>query len=110
VDEDMSEEVWITVIATRFDNAFSNRHRRERRTESREPRTPDRDAALRPERYADPVGDWRERESGARSGTADELYGDGVWGRGGLDRLPTQPRPLDGQVLDVPEFKPGDER
>ena len=25
VDEDMSEEVWITVIATRFDSAFSNR-------------------------------------------------------------------------------------
>ncbi len=109
VDEDMSEEVWITVIATRFDNAFSHRHRRDRRTDSREPRTPDRDAALRPERYADPVGDWRERESGPRrTGSADELYGDGVWGRGGLDRRPTEPRQLDGRVLDVPEFKPGD--
>jgi cell division protein FtsZ len=104
VDEDMSEEVWITVIATRFDTAFSNRHRRDRRTDPREPQTPDRDAALRPERYTDPVGDWRERDpSPKRGGTADELYGDGVWGR-----RPTEPRQLDGRVLDVPEFEPGD--
>jgi cell division protein FtsZ len=102
VDEDMSEEVWITVIATRFDSAFSNRFHRERRNEPREPRTPDRDAALRPERYSDPVGDYRE-PAPRRTGTADELYGDGVWGRN-----PTEPRPLDGRVLDVPEFKPGD--
>jgi cell division protein FtsZ len=107
VDEDMSEEVWITVIATRFDDAFSHRYRRDRRSDPREPRTPDRDAALRPERYADPVGDYRE-PSPRRNGSADELYGDGVWGRGGLDRRPTEPRPLDGQVLDVPEFEPGD--
>jgi cell division protein FtsZ len=104
VDEDMSEEVWITVIATRFDNAFSHRHRRDRRTEPREPRTPDRDAALRPERYSDPVGDYRE-PAPKRTGTADELYGDGVWGRNPA-RPPTEPRPLDGRVLDVPEFKP----
>jgi cell division protein FtsZ len=109
VDEDMSEEVWITVIATRFDTAFSQRHHRTRRTEPREPRTPDREAALRPERYADPVGDYREREPAPRrNGSADELYGDGARGRGGLDRRPTEPRPLDGQILDVPEFKPGD--
>jgi cell division protein FtsZ len=109
VDQDMSEEVWITVIATRFDNAFSNRHRRDRRTDPREPRTQDRDAALRAERYADPVGDHREGEPAPRrSGSADELYGDGVWGRGGLDRLPSQPRSIDGKVLDVPEFEPGD--
>jgi cell division protein FtsZ len=107
VDEDMSEEVWITVIATRFDSAFSNRFHRDRRNEPREPRTPDRDAALRPERYADPVGDWRERDPTPRNGTADELYGDGVWGRD-PGRRPTEPRPLDGRVLDVPEFKPGD--
>jgi cell division protein FtsZ len=109
VDEDMSEEVWITVIATRFDDAFSHRYQRSRRSESREPRTPDRDAALRPERYADPVGDYREREPAPRrNGSADELYGDGVGGRGGLDRRPTEPRPLDGRILDVPEFKPED--
>ena len=103
VDDDMSEEVWITVIATRFDTAFS--HRFNRRNESREPRIPDRDAALRPERYADPVGDYRE-PAPRRSGSADELYGDGVWGRNPA-RPPTEPRSLDGRVLDVPEFKPG---
>ncbi len=109
VDEDMSEEVWITVIATRFDTAFSNRHRRDRRTESRESRSPDRDAALRPERYSDPVGDWRSSETPLpRHGSADELYGSGVWGRGGVGRRPAEPRPLEGRVLDVPEFEPGD--
>jgi cell division protein FtsZ len=102
VDEDMSEEVWITVIATRFDSAFSNRYRRDRRSDSREPRTADRDAAMRPERYSDPTGDWREG-SPPRHGSADELYGDGLWGR-----RPTEPRQLDGRVLDVPEFKPED--
>jgi cell division protein FtsZ len=106
VDEDMSEEVWITVIATRFDTAFSQRHQRSRRTDPREPHSPDRDAALRPERYADPVGDYREREPAPRrNGSADELYGDGVWGRNPA-RPPTQPRSLDGKILDVPEFKP----
>jgi cell division protein FtsZ len=105
VDEDMSEEVWITVIATRFDTAFSHRFHRDRRNESRELRMPDRDAALRPERYSDPVGDYRE-PAPRRSGSADELYGDGVWGRD-PGRQPTEPRPLDGRVLDVPEFKPG---
>jgi cell division protein FtsZ len=106
VDEDMSEEVWITVIATRFESAFANRNRRDRRTESREPRTPDRDAALRPERYSDPVGDYRGGGTTPGRHSADELYGDGVWGRGGVGRRPTEPRPLDGRVLDVPEFKP----
>jgi cell division protein FtsZ len=107
VDDDMSEEVWITVIATRFESAFSNRHRRVRRTESREPRNPDRDAALRPERYADPTGDWRDTDAPQpRHGSADELYGDGVWGRGGVGRRPAEPRPLEGRVLDVPEYEP----
>ena len=107
VDEDIGEEVWITVIATRFDPADVRSHRFDRRTEPREPRTPDRDAALRPERYSDPVGDWRG--SGAprpRSGSAEELYGDGGSGRDPRDRPPTQPRRLDGRVLDVPEFSP----
>jgi cell division protein FtsZ len=106
IDDDMSEEVWITVIATRFDSAFSNRHRRDRRTEQREPRSPERDAALRPERYSDPVGDWRRADvTEPRRGSADELYGDGATGRG-VNRAPTEPRPLDGRVLDVPEFTP----
>jgi cell division protein FtsZ len=109
VDDDMSEEVWITVIATRFDSAFSNRHRWDRRAESREPRNPDRDAALRPERYSDPTGDWRSTDTPQpRHGSADELYGDGVWGRGGVGRRPAEPRPLEGRILDVPEFEPRD--
>jgi cell division protein FtsZ len=109
VDEDVSEEVWITVIATRFDTAFSNRHRRDRRADPREPRTPDRDAALRPERYSDPAADWRDTGSAQpRHGSADELYGDGVWGRGGVGRRPAEPRQLEGRILDVPEFKPRD--
>jgi cell division protein FtsZ len=101
VDEDMTEEVWITVIATRFDSALSHRHRRERRAEAR---TPDRDAALRPERYSDPAGDWRFLNGSQRGGSADELYGDG----GGAGRKPSELRRLDGRVLDVPEFSPGD--
>ncbi len=106
VDEDMGEEVWITVIATRFDPAYGRRHRLDRRTEPREPRTPDRDAALRPERYSDPVGDWRGKTPQPRSGSADELYGDGVRGRDSRDRPPTQPRQLDGRIFGVPEFTP----
>jgi cell division protein FtsZ len=109
VDEDVSEEVWITVIATRFESAFSNRPRRNRRTEPREPRSPDRDAALRPERYSDPAADWRSKDTiQPRQGSADELYGDGVWGRGGVGRRPAEPRPLEGRILDVPEFDPED--
>jgi cell division protein FtsZ len=106
VDEDMSEEVWITVIATRFDSAFAHRHRRDRRTEPREARSPDRDAASRQERYADPSADWRGLGH-LRHGSADELYGDGN-GRGGLDRRPTEPRSIENRVLDVPEFDPDD--
>jgi cell division protein FtsZ len=107
VDEDMSEEVWITVIATRFDNAFAGRHRRDRRTEQRELRSPDRDAALRPERNdADLLADWRAMPH-VRHGSADELYGDGN-GRGRLDRRPTEPRSIENRVLDVPEFDPED--
>jgi cell division protein FtsZ len=107
VDEDMSEEVWITVIATRFDNAFASRHRRDRRTESRELRRPDRDAGLRPERDdADLLADWRAMPH-VRHGSADELYGDGN-GHGRPDRRPTEPRSIENRVLDVPEFDPED--
>jgi hypothetical protein len=103
----MSEEVWITVIATRFDSAFANRHnRRDRRTEPRELRSPDRDAALRTERYSDPSADWRDLGH-MRHATADELYGDGN-GRDGLDRRPSEPRSIENRVLDVPEFDPED--
>ena len=79
VDEDMAEEVWVTVIATRFDTAFAHRHHREHRDgdrprEPREPREPrarrdeerdDRDGRGREVgRYSDPTGDWRD--DGAR--------------------------------------------
>jgi cell division protein FtsZ len=119
IDEDMSEEVWITVIATRFETAYANRHRRNRDDEPRGPRRHDRDDfRTGPERaggdrdrdrYSDPVGDWR---AGAgrpvrRARSADELYGDGSKGRG-QDRRPAMPGSgKDGRVLDVPEFIPG---
>ena len=106
VDEDMGEEVWITVIATRFDSAFAHRHRRDRRTEPREPRNPDRDVALRQERSSDPLADWRSMPN-VRYSSADELYGDGNR-RDGLDRRPTEPRSIENRVLDVPEFDPED--
>jgi hypothetical protein len=101
----MTEEVWITVIATRFDSAFSNRYRRDRHAEPRKPRSPDRDAALRPERYSDPAADWRFMKGQPRNGSADQLYGDGDR-RDGLDRRPAEPRSIENSVLDVPEFKP----
>jgi cell division protein FtsZ len=117
VDEDMSEEVWITVIATRFDRAFAQRHhgRRDREGGPREPQARDRgeernerDARGRDVgRYADPSGDWRGEVPPPRRGTADELYGDGLKGRG-LDRRPTEPNTLGGRILDVPEFTPDD--
>jgi hypothetical protein len=106
VDEDMSEEVWITVIATRFDSAFASRHRRDRRSEPREPRSLDPDAVQRRERSSDPLADWRALPN-IRHGSADDLYGEGD-GRAGLDRRPTEPRSIENRVLDVPEFDPED--
>ena len=110
IDEDMHEEVWVTVIATRFDNAFAHRHHRDR-TAGLEPRTSDRDEfrtrADREERdddrYADPVGDWRGGE------------GHRTWGSDAdrdRDRPPTMPGQGPGSTgrvndLDVPEFIPG---
>jgi cell division protein FtsZ len=113
VDEDMSEEVWITVIATRFDSAFAHRHRRRQHDDGpREPRPPrrhdDRDDRLR---YADPAGDWRgggpSAPRDARLASADDIYGDAQRGRG-QDRRPAMPGSTNGGlVLDVPEFIPG---
>jgi cell division protein FtsZ len=118
IDEDMSEEVWITVIATRFDSPSTRRHHRDQRDSLREPRSNDRngpgdrgdDDRRREERYGDPVGDWRsdgDRSArGARMASADEIYGD-ARGRG-QDRRPTMPGSTNGGlVLDVPEFIPG---
>jgi cell division protein FtsZ len=113
IDEDMHEEVWVTVIATRFDNAFAHRHHRDRTAQSLEPGSRDREEfRTRSERdgddrdhgrYGDPVGDWRG--------------GDGhrEWGRGSdreRERPPTMPGSRPGSAgrvndLDVPEFIPG---
>jgi cell division protein FtsZ len=104
IDEEMVEEVWVTVIATRFDSAFANRHRRRRPDGPTEPKLPDRDDfRTGPERaggnrdrdrYADPVGDWR--------GSAGDSP---PWARlegRGRDRMPAEPG-----SIDVPEFIPG---
>jgi cell division protein FtsZ len=111
VDEDMAEEVWITVIATRFDSAFANRYRRGDRDGGPpgEPRprrrNDDGDERLR---YSDPAGDWRGGGSPARDdrlASTDDIYGQ----RGrGQDRRPAMPGSTNGGlVLDVPEFIPG---
>ncbi len=108
VDEEMSEEVWITVIATRFDSAFAHRHRRRSRDDGpREPRAPaGADDGDEGTRYSDPAGDWRGA-GGVRGASADDIYGGGQRGRG-QDRRPTMPGSTNGGlVLDVPEFIPG---
>jgi cell division protein FtsZ len=127
IDEDMSEEVWITVIATRFDSPFARRHHRDQRGGPREPRNDDGDDRRRddrdrgnndfggPREYGDPVGDWRtdgdRRTRGARKARAEEIYGDGLGEQGigrGQDRRPAMPGSMNGGlVLDVPEFIPG---
>jgi cell division protein FtsZ len=124
IDEDMAEEVWITVIATRFDSPFARRHHRDsqsgpseprRAGEDRRDRDRDRDRDDRPRRdfgYGDPVGDWRSDGDRVSRGhrhaaKADEIYGGDLRGRG-QDRRPTHPADTrGGLVLDVPEFIPG---
>jgi cell division protein FtsZ len=106
VDDDMAEEVWVTVIATRFDDSTVRRHRRDRdrRDGPREPRGGDRE-----DRYSDPAADWRGGSSSReqRLKTADDIYGQGLSGRG-QDRRPAMPGSTNGGlVLDVPEFIPG---
>ena len=112
IDEDMHEEVWVTVIATRFDNAFAHRHHRDRTAGTLEPRNRERDEyRTRPdregregERYGDPVGDWRGGGDNHRSWSSDEDRD--------RDRPPTMPGQGPGATgrvndLDVPEFIPG---
>ena len=112
VDEDLDEQVWVTVIATRFDTPFNHRRARDRRSEPREPRNSARRDPMEPreDRYSDPAADWRDGGGGARSArlrSADEIYGDGTRGRG-QDRRPAMPGSTNGGlVLDVPEFIPG---
>jgi len=125
VDEDLDEQVWVTVIATRFETPFNHRPRRDRRSEPREPRNSARRDPIEPhreDRYSDPAADWRGGSGGAgdrdgrgsaagaraaRLRSADEIYGDGNRGRG-QDRRPAMPGSTNGGlVLDVPEFIPG---
>jgi cell division protein FtsZ len=96
VDEDLAEQVWVTVIATRFDSSLAHRPHRDRRDDPREPR-PGRG------RDADPTGDepaeWERR-------WADEPD---LRGSRERDRPPLEPGTglRGGLVLDVPEFIPG---
>ena len=108
----MTDEIWITVIATRFDSAFAQRHRRlqDGQREPREPRSRERERHERDGRgeevgrYSDPSGDWRDDRSGNPS-----LHWARTEGRG-RDRRPTEPGTgtRGGLVLDVPEFIPDD--
>jgi cell division protein FtsZ len=109
VDEDMSEEVWVTVIATRFDNRFAHLNKIGRKLDggSGESRSRSRrreEPAEEPVRYADPAADWR---AGTRPVSADEIYGDGVPKAGEEKRSPLPQPHTGGRVLDVPEFIPG---
>lgn len=113
VDEDLDEQVWVTVIATRFETPFNHRPRRDRRAEPPEPRGARRQPldSPREDGYGDPLGDWRGGGSGssgsARLQSADEIYGGSSRGRG-QDRRPAMPGSTNGGlVLDVPEFIPG---
>ncbi len=104
IDDDMHEEVWVTVIATRFDNAFAHRHHRDRTAGALgEPGAPRPDREDRNgDRYGDPVGDWRGAD-GHRSWSSDADRD--------RDRPPTMPGQGPGSTgrvndLDVPEFTP----
>jgi cell division protein FtsZ len=116
VDEDLAEQVWVTVIATRFDSAFANRHRRDRR--DRESRGPagGRGRELDPTR--DERADWERKWAGEEHYAAPE--GREPRNEIGRDVSLQAPerrrerRPLEpgtglrgGLVLDVPEFIPG---
>jgi cell division protein FtsZ len=102
VDEDLDEQVWVTVIATRFDTPFHHRPHRDRRSEPGEPR------GRREDRYADPAADWRGGDAGRSRGmTADELYGDGASPDRDTTRRPAMPGSNNGRVINVPEFIPG---
>ena len=113
IDKDLDEQVWVTVIATRFDTPFNHRPRRTNRSEPLEPRNSARRDPIdsgREDRYSDPAADWRDTGSSrsARLRSADEIYGDGTRSGRGQDRRPSMPGTTsDGRVLDVPEFIPG---
>jgi cell division protein FtsZ len=87
VDDDLSEQVWVTVIATRFDSAFANRHWRDRRI-SFEDGGRGRERPSEPRDDLDPALSSREQLATLR------------------DRPPTQPG--SGALhVEPPEFIPG---
>ena len=119
IDEDMDEEVWITVIATRFDSPFARRHHRGlqlRPQRAARTATSDRDRD-RDFGYGDPVGDWRtDGDRRSRGPSASPTCSRPAGRRDlrrrprgrGQDRRPTHPADTrGGLVLDVPEFIPG---
>jgi cell division protein FtsZ len=122
VDEDLEEQVWVTVIATRFDSAFAHRHRRDRRPSPRERRDRDRDRGRDRDRDAgrDERADWERRWAGEEHYAAEGRepryeVGHDVPLQAPYrrerehDRRPLEPGTglRGGLVLDVPEFIPG---
>ncbi len=115
IDEDMRDEVWVTVIATRFESAYAHRHRRDRDHRPREPRGgrgPDADPT-------DKRAAWERRWAGEELYDADRHQDRGRQGDRAVrdlraesperDRPPLQPGTGlgGGLVVDAPEFIPG---
>ena len=63
IDEDLDEQVWVTVIATRFDSPFTHRPARAPIAEPREPRNGGgaRSTRSKSDRYADPASGLARR-------------------------------------------------
>ena len=118
VDEDLAEQVWVTVIATRFDSAFAHRHHRDRR--GREPREPRGGRGRDVDPTRDDRADWERRWAGEEHYAAEGREPRDEIGRDVSLQAPERRererdrRPLEpgtglrgGLVLDVPEFIPG---
>ena len=110
VDEDLDEQVWVTVIATRFDSDYARR-RRDRRDEPREPHG-GRGRDVDPDR--DDRADWERRWAGEEHYSAEGREPAGRDVSLQTDRHQRERPPLEpgtglrgGLVLDVPEFIPG---
>ena len=115
IDEDMHEEVWITVIATRFDSPFARRHHRDSHSGPSEPRDragdDRRDRGPRLRRPGRRLARGRRARSLAPTPRLaeprDEIYGDDLRGRG-QDRRPTTPRtPAAAWSSTCPSSSPG---
>jgi cell division protein FtsZ len=114
VDEGLSEQVWVTVIATRFDNDYARR-RRERR-ERREPHGDGRRDGDPTIRTVDRRADWERRWASEQHYAAEDREKEPIGrdialqesDRRRRERRDQRPgtRPGGGYVLDVPEFIP----